>query len=126
MQIGDRIRLLRKKLNLTQAEFAEKIGLKQAAIGLLEVGTRNVTDRNIFSICENFDVNEEWIRIGKGEMHRSLSQDSKLAIEISKLLSSDDDWTKNAVLEFLKLPEDRREVIKAFLAAIAPNKKTPE
>lgn len=126
MQIGDRIKLLRKNLNLTQVEFAERIGLKQAAIGLLENATRNVTDRNILSICENFGADEEWLRTGHGNMYRTLNADNDLAIEIAKLLSTDDDWTKNTVLQFLKLPKEQREVIKTFLLAITPIKKTPE
>lgn len=126
VQIGDRIKLLRKNLNLTQVEFAERIGLKQAAIGLLENATRNVTDRNILSICENFGADEEWLRTGHGNMYRTLNADNDLAIEIAKLLSTDDDWTKNTVLQFLKLPKEQREVIKTFLLAITPIKKTPE
>lgn len=126
MHIGDRIKLLRKEMNLTQAEFANKIGLKQAAIGLFENGTRNVTDRNIMSICEAFGVNEDWLRTGQGNMYRELDTDCGLAAEIGKLLGADDEWTKNAVLQFLKLPPERREVIKNFITTLAVNEKTPE
>lgn len=119
MTIGGRIRLLRKDLNLTQAEFAKKIGLKQASIGLLENGSRNITERNVLSICEAFSVNEEWLRTGNGQMYRSLITDNNLAIEVAKLLSSDDEWTKNTVLQFLKLPSEQREIIKNFLISLS-------
>ena len=52
MSIGERVRLLRKELGLNQAQFAEKIGLKQAAIGLYENNQRGVADRIILLICE--------------------------------------------------------------------------
>lgn len=68
MNVNSRIKLLRKALGLTQAAFAEKIGLKQAAIGLYENEQRNVLDRTISDICRAFDVNEEWLRNGTGEM----------------------------------------------------------
>ncbi|MDD3229531.1 MAG: helix-turn-helix transcriptional regulator [Oscillospiraceae bacterium] len=68
MTIGDRVKILRKKLDLTQASFAEKIGLKATAIGLYESGSRTVTERSIVTICQTFNVNEEWLRTGKGEM----------------------------------------------------------
>ena len=68
MNVNSRIKLLRKALGLTQAAFAEKIGLKQAAIGLYENEQRNVLDRTISDICRAFDVNEEWLRHGTGEM----------------------------------------------------------
>ncbi len=66
--IGDRIKLVRKELDLTQAAFAEKIGLKATAIGLYESGDRTVTERSIVTICSEFNVNEEWLRNGTGEM----------------------------------------------------------
>lgn len=68
MTINSRIKKLRKELKLTQAAFGERIGLKQAAIGLYENGLRNVLDRVIFDICREFNVNEEWLRNGTGEM----------------------------------------------------------
>ncbi|WP_308780017.1 helix-turn-helix domain-containing protein [uncultured Clostridium sp.] len=68
MTINSRIKKIRKELKLTQAAFGERIGLKQAAIGLYENGLRNVLDRVIFDICREFNVNEEWLRNGTGEM----------------------------------------------------------
>lgn len=68
MTINSRIKLLRKSLGLTQAAFAEKIGLKQASIGLYENEQRNVLDRTISDICREFNVNEEWLRNGEGEV----------------------------------------------------------
>lgn len=68
MSVNSRIKLLRKSLGLTQAAFAEKIGLKQASIGLYENEQRNVLDRTISDICREFDVNEDWLRNGNGEM----------------------------------------------------------
>jgi len=68
MTINSRIKFLRKTLGLTQAAFAEKIGLKQASIGLYENEQRNVLDRTISDICREFNVNEEWLRTGEGEV----------------------------------------------------------
>lgn len=63
-----RLRLLRKPLNLTQKDFTQSIGLKSAsAIGNIELGFIELSDRNIRSICEEFNVNEEWLREGKGD-----------------------------------------------------------
>lgn len=68
MTVGSRIKRLRKNLKLTQAEFAERIGLKSGAIGLYESNDRNVTDRSISLICEKFSINEDWLRTGEGNM----------------------------------------------------------
>ena len=69
MDIGKRLKLLRKNtLNLTQSKFGEQIGFKATAIGQMESGDRNVTDRTILLICKEFNVNEEWLRNGTGDM----------------------------------------------------------
>lgn len=66
--VNKRIRELRKKLDLTQKEFAEKIGLKQNAISYMEKDNATVTEQNIKTICSQFNVNENWLRAGEGKM----------------------------------------------------------
>lgn len=66
--MNNRIRELRKTLNLSQKEFAEKIGLKQNAISYMEKNNSTVTEQNIKVICSQFNVNENWLRNGSGEM----------------------------------------------------------
>ncbi|MGE9943178.1 helix-turn-helix transcriptional regulator [Bariatricus sp. SGI.161] len=60
----DRIKLLRKELKLTQAEFGAKVGVKGNTIGNYEMGLRTPSEAVIFSICREFNVNEEWLRDG--------------------------------------------------------------
>lgn len=66
--MNHRIRELRKALNLTQKEFAEKIGLKQNAISYMEKDGSTITEQNIRTICSQFSVNELWLRLGTGSM----------------------------------------------------------
>lgn len=72
MTINERIRHLRKdELDLTQSEFANKLGLKQAGVSAIERDSVAVTDRTIKAICMVFNVREEWLRTGEGEMYSS-------------------------------------------------------
>lgn len=64
---------VRKTLKLNQREFAERLGIKRTAVSMIEVGTNMLTDQNIKLICFNFNVNEEWLRAGIGEMFLSQS-----------------------------------------------------
>ena len=66
--MNERIVQIRKFLNLSQKDFAEKIGLKQGSLCDLEKGRANITDRIILLICSQFNVNEEWLRSGNGNM----------------------------------------------------------
>lgn len=66
--MNTRIKSVRRFFDLTQQAFAERIGLKQNSIALIESGKRNVSDQTVLSICREFGVNETWLRTGEGEM----------------------------------------------------------
>lgn len=66
--MNERITEIRNFLNLSQKDFAEKIGLKQGSLSDLETGRANITDRVILLICSQFNVNEEWLKFGNGQM----------------------------------------------------------
>lgn len=74
--MNTRIRNIRRALDLTQQVFAERIGMKQNSIALIESGKRNISDQAILSICREFNVREEWIRTGKGEMFKPKPTDA--------------------------------------------------
>ena len=60
----DRIRKIRRDLDLTQQEFADRIGVKRGAIANYEIGRNVPTDSVVSLICREFGVNEEWLRDG--------------------------------------------------------------
>jgi len=65
-----RIKELRKSLNLNQTEFGKKLGITTTAVSKIEKKTNNLSEQNIKAICREFNVNEEWLRTGKGEMFK--------------------------------------------------------
>lgn len=66
--MNEQIKKLRKHLNFSQEKFGSKLGVTKTAISKMELGTYNTTDTMIKLICSNFNVNEEWLRYGTGEM----------------------------------------------------------
>ena len=68
----DRIKQLRKALELTQQEFADRIGIKRNSFANYETGRNTPIDAIIVSMCREFNVNEEWLRTGTGEMFNEL------------------------------------------------------
>ncbi|MDR1705763.1 MAG: helix-turn-helix domain-containing protein [Clostridiales bacterium] len=65
MDIGERMKFLRKQLELTQSDFAERIGITNSALSDIERGrTKSLTERNIASIATMYGVNPEWLRSG--------------------------------------------------------------
>lgn len=63
-----RLKFLRKELCLTQSKFAEQIGMSQSGYAQVEKGSKAISNRLIKSICLAFNINENWLRTGKGEM----------------------------------------------------------
>lgn len=106
---------MRKELDLTQALFAEKIGLKATAIGLYESGDRTVTERSIVSICQVFNVNEEWLRTGNGVMFK---QDENTVIAQLSHEYGLDDLDRRIVESYLQLDPAKRSVIKDYVRSL--------
>lgn len=66
--MNERLKTLRKSLDLTQAQFAERVGVKPNTISQYESGRNNPTDAVLALICREYGVNEVWLRTGIGPM----------------------------------------------------------
>ncbi|MDR2734287.1 MAG: helix-turn-helix domain-containing protein [Spirochaetota bacterium] len=66
--VGARIFELRKKLGLTQGEFASRLGLTGVTVSTTESDKTPLTKANMLLICHVYNVREEWLRDGIGEM----------------------------------------------------------
>ena len=64
----ERIKQLRKVLNLSQESFSSKLNISRSHFAMIENGSKNITDRVFSDICREFNVNEEWLRHATGEM----------------------------------------------------------
>lgn len=108
------LKKLRKELGLSQKEFGDKLKLTSASISKLENGERNITERHIYQICEVFNVNEDWLRNGNGEIFKNIN-DIELAAMMGKTFSSNDEFLKKVFLTFAELTDDEREVVQKII-----------
>lgn len=111
--MNERVKKLRKTLDLTQQAFADKLGVKRNTVGQWECGINAITDQIVFSICREFGVNEEWLRNGTGDMFvpeavdevdalvtkYGLSDADRILIE--KYINAKSD-TRNAIVNFIR------------------------
>lgn len=66
---GERVKELRKSLNLSQAKFAAPLKISQASISSIEDG--GGTDIvNVKLISKVYNVTLDWLIEGKGQMHK--------------------------------------------------------
>lgn len=116
MILKERLKKIRKELDMTQQEFANKIGMKQNTIATYEIGRAKPSDQCVRSICREFGVNERWLRTGNGEMFLPMDRNKELAKLTKQLLSEEPDSFKNRFISVLSnLTEEQWE----FLADIA-------
>lgn len=109
--MNTRIKEVREAKGLSQANFAEMLNLKRNSISLIEVGKRNPSDRTIVDICNTFNVSEEWLRTGEGEMF--VETPSSTMDQLKKEFNLDD-FSYNLVYQYLKLDADQRQAVRDF------------
>ena len=90
--MNDRVKKIRQESGITQAQFADRIGLSRNYVAMIEIGQREPSDRTISDICREFGVNEEWLRTGKGEMFLPKSRGQEIG-EIVKAAAQHDPET---------------------------------
>lgn len=117
--MNERIRLLRKELGLNQSDFGNKIGVKQGTVAGYESGARTPLDAVVSSICREFDVNEEWLRTGEGEMFEQMTEQQKLLKYTGMLLKDKDSAIVYAIQSFIVTYEQLDDTSKATLEKIA-------
>ena len=111
----ERIKELRKYLGLTQAEFGEKIAMRQTGVAWLESGDRKITDRVITTICAVFGVDEIWLRTGDGEMFQTPTRDEQITDFVGKTLfgGCDNDFAKQLLSILAALDDNGWKTLKA-------------
>jgi DNA-binding XRE family transcriptional regulator len=97
-EMKDRILAIRNVLQLNQAEFAKRLGLKRTTLSMIEVGDNTLTDKNIRLICMVFNVNEQWLRTGKGDMFTASPYETEFFEIYQNLLPE----TQKALLQLAK------------------------
>lgn len=121
MEIFDRIKEIRKENNLTQTEFAEKLGVTRSVISNIELNRLakpNQKTSLIKLICKEFDINEEWLLTGTGEKYVIEKEDEKLAGALAEISLSDNEKLKNLIEKMIKLDDKHLDVILNLIEVI--------
>lgn len=114
--MNERIKKLRKVLDLTQQEFGERLGIKRNTIATYESGRNEPIDAVVSLICKEFNVNEEWLRDGTGEMFKAAPSTALDALA-EEYNYSHRDYV--IVEKFSNLSRKDRDVILNFITEVA-------
>lgn len=116
--MNKRIKELRKALGLTQQEFADKIGVKRNSMANYETGRNTPIDAIVVSICRIFNVSEEWLRTGQGEMFKQLSQAELAARTVGEALSSDNKFIQSVFIALGRLTPAEWQLVEKFVTSV--------
>ena len=122
-----RIKQVRSTAGLTQAQFAERIGLSRNYVAMIEIGQRDPSDRTISDICREFGVDRVWLETGVGEPFLPRDKRDDLRAVFADVLSGRPS-EKNAFIEAIaQLPDDVFPVlVKSWIAAAEEMKRKLE
>lgn len=118
--INDRIKLLRKNLNLSQEAFGNRIGITRASISNIEKGTRNMSEQTLKSICREFNVSSAWLKEGVGDMFNDMDVD--LLNKVDEILSGEDEFYKNILRTIVNLSDEDLLLFKRVVDELAGKK----
>lgn len=105
MTINERVKFVRKSLKLTQKEFGQKICIAQTYLSQIENGDREVTDKIAQLISLQFNVNENWLHTGQGEVFSSSHLEDEFMEIFESLTPDSQDFLINTARQLLKTQE---------------------
>lgn len=114
--MNENIKKLRLELGLTMEEFGKNLGVTRSAISNIENGYRNLTEQMILAICNVYNVNEQWLRNGTGDM---FVEDTDSLIE--KIISDYplDKLSQTILKTYIELDPKKREIFNYVMKQIA-------
>lgn len=120
----NRILKIRKDSKLNQEDFGLRLNLTKNYISLIETGNRIPSDRTISDICREFNVNEDWLKNGTGDMYKE--KDGSFSELLVELKDSDDDFIKSLITVYMGLDEDSKSALRKIAKGMAEKYKSRE
>ena len=109
--MNERIKKLRKALDLTQQDFANRLGTTRDNIAGHETGRRSPSVAVISLICREFDVSETWLRTGEGDMFVSMSRSDEIAAFVGDILRGEPDFRQRFISVLSRMTTDEWKLL---------------
>ena len=125
MTENERVKEVRKTLNLTLEKFGERIGVTRGSMSNIENGNRNLTEQMAKSICREFGVDYMWLTTGEGEMF--VETDDDFFERIDRIMAGENETRKNMIKMLLYASDDDIEafdrLVDYYISLRTENKK---
>lgn len=123
MTQGERVKKIRKSLDLTLEKFGEKLGVTKTTVSRIENGINNLTDQMTKSICREFGVDYIWLTAGEGEMF--VNSDDDFIEKIDRIMAGENLARKNMIITAVTANDEYIEALDQLVTLYwqAKNKK---
>lgn len=118
MIANERVKEIRNALGLSMETFGARLGVTRSAISRIESGAVSVTSQIATSICREFNVNNDWLVNGTGDMFIELSPQELAAKIVGQALATKDEFIINTFIALGQLSPQEWAAIKAFVEKI--------
>lgn len=126
-EINQRIRELRTSLGMTQDTFGAAVAMSRSVVKNFEYNKTEPSDMQISLICKTYNVNENWLRTGKGEMFNPMSTDDKIIDAFGRLAAvADDSFVKQFAAALAELTPDEWELVEKFARKVVEGSREKE
>lgn len=116
MKIHERIKEVRKHLDMSQEEFGASLGVSRNVIKNYDIGKVEPTQLFIDHLISKYNVNPIWLETGEGEMFREASMSEDLVDFVGRVSSlPDDDFKKRFAHAIARMSEDDWEGLERFM-----------
>lgn len=127
MSIHDRVKAVRKALNMSQTAFGEKLGVGIGVIKNIEYANVDPKEPFLTLMCDMLNVNKNWLIHGTGEMFLERDTEDEIADFLTQLMCDDDESIrKRFVLALSKFDGDDWETVEKFIDAFTQTEKDGE
>lgn len=114
---------VRKSLGLTQEKFGIPLGMKRNSLSTVESGINNVTEPLFKSVCRAYNVNEDWLRNGTGEMFNKPSDEVGYYAEFLLEQDNMDSGLRLLIIDMIKAYVDLDDISKEVFMRYVNNLK---
>ena len=113
--MNDRIKELRRTLDLTQDEFGGRIGITKSSISTMESGRSNPSEQTLRSMCREFGASYLWLTTGEGPMFENGDDVAALHVMVDQVMASENERVKQIFKNLGDFTEDDWRQVNALL-----------
>lgn len=114
--VNERIKQIREEHGLSQAEFAKRINVSDAAVSKLESGKNNPSKQTIKLICSEFHIQYQWLTEGTGPKETPYT--SSIDQLIDEKMAGESELARSIMKSFAKLPDSEWTRLKEIIDSV--------